>query len=116
MSFRYFNVIHFFNSSHSGIRSFLSPTFPLWLRARQQTKGTKWKIPQNMKIQLGPGLITYVQPDTMTQNNMILAVFFTINGLQKGIDQVIKYNRELNLKCNLHITEILVFIESRYVN
>jgi hypothetical protein len=26
---------------------------------------------------------------------------FTVNGLQKGIDQVVNYYRKLNLKCNL---------------
>jgi hypothetical protein len=34
---------------------------------------------------------------------------FTINGLQKGVDQVTKYRREWNLKCNPNKTKILVF-------
>jgi hypothetical protein len=37
-----------------------------------------------------------------------LAFSFTINSLQKTIDQVIKYCREWKLKCNLHKTTILL--------
>jgi hypothetical protein len=33
---------------------------------------------------------------------------FTINSLQKTIDQVLKYCREWKLKCNLNKTKILV--------
>jgi hypothetical protein len=32
----------------------------------------------------------------------------TVNGLQKGIDQVVKYCTDWNLKCNLKNTNILV--------
>jgi hypothetical protein len=35
----------------------------------------------------------------------------TINGLQKATDQVTKYCREWNLKCNLNKTKIIVFKE-----
>jgi hypothetical protein len=34
---------------------------------------------------------------------------FTINGLQKAMDQITKYRRERNLNCNLNKAEILVF-------
>jgi hypothetical protein len=34
---------------------------------------------------------------------------FTINGLQKAIEQVTEYCRDWNLKCNLNKTKILVF-------
>jgi hypothetical protein len=34
---------------------------------------------------------------------------FTVNGLQRGIDQIIKYCSDWNLKCNLKKTKILVF-------
>jgi hypothetical protein len=35
--------------------------------------------------------------------------FFTVNGLQKGSDQMVKYCGDWNLKCNLKKTKILVF-------
>jgi hypothetical protein len=34
---------------------------------------------------------------------------FTVNGLQRGIDQIIKYCSDWNLICNLKKTKILVF-------
>jgi hypothetical protein len=34
---------------------------------------------------------------------------FTVNGLQRGIDQIVKYYNDWNLKCNLKKTKILVF-------
>lgn len=34
---------------------------------------------------------------------------FTFNDLQKAVNQVTKYRREWNLKCNLNETKILVF-------
>jgi hypothetical protein len=34
---------------------------------------------------------------------------FTVNGLQRGIDQIVKYCSDWNLKCNLKKTKILVF-------
>jgi hypothetical protein len=34
---------------------------------------------------------------------------FTINGLQKAVDQVTSYCREWSLKCNLNKTKIVVF-------
>jgi hypothetical protein len=34
---------------------------------------------------------------------------FTVNGLQRGIDQIVKYFGDWNLKCNLKKTKILVF-------
>jgi hypothetical protein len=34
---------------------------------------------------------------------------FTVNGLQRGIDQIVKYCGDWNLKCNLKTTKILVF-------
>jgi hypothetical protein len=34
---------------------------------------------------------------------------FTVNGLQRGIDQMVKYCGDWNLKCNLKKTKILVF-------
>jgi hypothetical protein len=33
---------------------------------------------------------------------------FTVNGLQRGIDQIVKYCSDWNLKCNLKKTRILV--------
>jgi hypothetical protein len=49
---------------------------------------------------------------------------FTINGLQKAVDQVTRYCGEWSLKCNLNKTKIVVFKkggklkigERRYVN
>jgi hypothetical protein len=37
---------------------------------------------------------------------------FTVNGLQRGIDQIVKYYSDWNLKCNLKKTKILVFKKS----
>jgi hypothetical protein len=34
---------------------------------------------------------------------------FTVNGLQRGIDQMVKYCGDWNLKCNLKKTKILFF-------
>jgi hypothetical protein len=34
---------------------------------------------------------------------------FTVNGLQRGIDQIVKYCSDWNLKCNLEKTKIQVF-------
>jgi hypothetical protein len=34
---------------------------------------------------------------------------FTVNGLQRGIDQIVKYCTDWNLKCNLKKTKILFF-------
>jgi hypothetical protein len=34
---------------------------------------------------------------------------FTVNGLQRGIAQIVKYCSDWNLKCNLKNTKILVF-------
>jgi hypothetical protein len=34
---------------------------------------------------------------------------FTNNGLQKKIDQIVRYCKELNLKCNLSKSKIVVF-------
>jgi hypothetical protein len=34
---------------------------------------------------------------------------FTVNGLQRGIDQMVKYCGDWNLKCDLKKTKILVF-------
>jgi hypothetical protein len=34
---------------------------------------------------------------------------FTINGLQKEIDKIVRYCKELNLKCNLIKSKIVVF-------
>jgi hypothetical protein len=34
---------------------------------------------------------------------------FTVSGLQKAIDQMVKYYGDWNLKCNLKKTKILVF-------
>jgi hypothetical protein len=34
---------------------------------------------------------------------------FTVSGLQRGIDQTVKYCSDWNLKCNLQKTKILVF-------
>jgi hypothetical protein len=38
---------------------------------------------------------------------------FTENGLQRGIDQIVKYCGDWNLKCNLKKTKILVFKEGK---
>jgi hypothetical protein len=38
---------------------------------------------------------------------------FTVNGLQRGIDQIVKYCSDWSLKCNLKKTKILVFKKRR---
>jgi hypothetical protein len=38
---------------------------------------------------------------------------FRVNGLQRGIDQMVKYCGDWNLKCNLQKTKILVFKTGR---
>jgi hypothetical protein len=34
---------------------------------------------------------------------------FTVNGMQKAIDQMVKYCEEWRVKCNLNKTKIIVF-------
>jgi hypothetical protein len=43
-----------------------------------------------------------------TSSNLAIGSF-TVNGLQRGIDQMVKYCGDWNLKCNLQKTKILVF-------
>jgi hypothetical protein len=34
---------------------------------------------------------------------------FTVNGMQKAIDQIVKYSEDWGVKCNLNKTKIIVF-------
>jgi hypothetical protein len=34
---------------------------------------------------------------------------FTVNGMQKAIDQIVKYCEDRRVKCNLNKTKIIVF-------
>jgi hypothetical protein len=38
---------------------------------------------------------------------------FTVNGQQKGTDKVVKYCRDLNLRCDLKKDKILVFLRKQ---
>jgi hypothetical protein len=44
-----------------------------------------------------------------SKKEMWVVVFWLVNGLQRGIDQMVKYCGDWNLKCNLQKTKILVF-------
>jgi hypothetical protein len=47
-------------------------------------------------------------PGLLFSDDLVFSAF-TINGLQKAVNQVIKWFRERNLKCNLSKTILLVF-------
>jgi hypothetical protein len=40
---------------------------------------------------------------------------FTVNGMLKAIDQIVKYCEDWGLKCNLNKTKIIVFKKGRKV-